>query len=79
MKKRKRHSISLKFYFYEVCDCYIFLWYSSFYYDYNNTYFFPAIFVVSLTPGERISESIGYKYLSQIITRGGINGGGKGC
>ena len=49
------------------------------YYDYTNTHFAFAIFVVSLTAGTRSSVSIDHKNLSHNRTRNQMNGGGKSC
>ena len=64
-KKIKRRSIRIKVGFYEVCLSYI-IYCLLFFYYYTNT-LSPAKFVVYLSLGERSSEIIGQKYLSQNI------------
>ena len=51
----------------------------SFYFKTILTPFFFDRFLVSLSLGERSSEIIGHKDLSQKKTRQQINGGGGGC
>ena len=48
------------------------------FYDYTITHFFVR-FVSSLISEARSSGSIGCKYLSRIITRSQMIGGGQGC
>ena len=77
-KKRKILSICIKVNLYEVClsgNFYCLL----FYLQTLLTPFFPARFLVSLSLGERSSESIGHKDLICKWTRQQMNGGGKIC
>ena len=60
--KRKRCSTRVKVNFYEVCLSYI-IYCLLFYIITILNPFFPARFVASITPGEKISRSIGHKYL----------------
>ena len=75
-KKRKIRLIWIKVDFYVVCLSGI-IYCLLFYFKTILTPFLPSIFLVSLSLGERSSESIGHKYLSIKRTRKNMNGGGK--
>ena len=77
-KKRNICSIRIKVDLYEVCLSGI-IYCLLFYFQTILTPFFFARFLVSLSLGERSSESIGHKYLSRKRTRQHMNGGRKGC
>ena len=74
-KKRKRLSILIRVYLYEVCLSGI-IYFLLFYFKTILTPFFSR-FLVSLSLGERSSESIGHKDLCWKRTREHMNGGGK--
>ena len=76
--KRKIRSIQIMVYLYEVFLSGI-IYCLLFYFKTILTPFFLAIFLVSLSLGEKSSESIGHNYLSQKSTRQKMNGGGQSC
>ena len=78
-KKRKRLSIRIKVDLYEVFLSKIIYCLLFYFKTVLTLFFFPARFLVSLSLGERSSESIGHKDLSQKRTRQHMNGGGKSC
>ena len=76
VNKRKRRSIRIKVILCEVCLSGI-IYCLLFYFPTILTPFFSTRFMVSLSLGERSSESIGHNILSRKRTRQHMNGGGK--
>ena len=78
-KKRRIRLIRINVDLYEVCLSKIIYCLLFYFKTILIPLFCTAIFLVSISLGERSSESIGQKYLSCKRTRQHMNGGGGSC